>query len=168
MRHAHFGEGEYGQTETLIRSLLGVDRGAKTQRARRDAEGSLTPESYIGYSRAERFVGGKLQPGRPATYAFPATVPQDDLALGGEWTVLQERALAGLGAKLRLHFHAAKVYLVLGGKGKVDVLLDGKKQRTVRVNGDRLYTLVDSPRTLDKQLELRFTPGVAAYAFTFG
>ena len=168
VRHAHFGEGEYGQTETLIRSLLGVDRGAKTRVRNQTPEGSLTPESYIGYSRAERFVGGKLQPGRPATYAFPATVPQDDLALGGEWTVLQERALAGLGAKLRLHFHAAKVYLVLGGKGKVDVVLDGKKQRTVRVNGDRLYTLVDSPRTLDKQLELRFTPGVAAYAFTFG
>jgi hypothetical protein len=36
------------------------------------------------------------------------------------------------------------------------------------VNGDRLYTLVDSPRTLDKLLELRFTPGVSAYAFTFG
>jgi cytochrome c biogenesis protein CcdA/thiol-disulfide isomerase/thioredoxin len=168
VRHAHFGEGEYGQTETLIRSLLGVDRGAKTRVRDQTPEGSLTPESYIGYSRAERFVGGKLEPGRPATYALPATVPQDDLALGGEWTVLQERALAGLGAKLRLHFHAAKVYLVLGGKGKVDVLLDGQKQRTVRVNGDRLYTLVDSPRTLDKQLELRFTPGVAAYAFTFG
>jgi cytochrome c biogenesis protein CcdA/thiol-disulfide isomerase/thioredoxin len=168
VRHAHFGEGEYGQTETLIRSLLGVDRGAKTNVRNETPTGELTPESYIGYSRAERFVGGKVQPGRPATYAFPATVPQDGLALGGEWTVLQERALAGLGAKLRLHFQASKVYLVLGGKGKVDVLLDGKKQRTVRVNGDRLYTLVDSPRMLDELLELRFTPGIAAYAFTFG
>ena len=82
--------------------------------------------------------------------------------------MLQERALTDTGAKLRLHFHAAKVFLVLGGKGKVDVLLDGKKQRTVRVDGDRLYTLVDSPRTLDALLELRFTPGVSAYAFTFG
>jgi hypothetical protein len=57
---------------------------------------------------------------------------------------------------------------VLSGKGRVDVLVDGRKQRVVRVNGDRLYTLVSSPRVLDAILELRFTPGVAGYAFTFG
>ena len=168
VRHAHFGEGEYDRTEKLIRSLLGVDRGAPTQVRDQTPEGELTPESYIGSARAERFVGGELQPGRAAAYRFPPTVPQDDLALDGRWTVLQERAIAGAGAKLRLHFHAAKVYLVLGGKGTVDVLLDGKKQRTVNVNGDRLYTLVNSKRTLDALLELRFTPGISAYAFTFG
>ncbi len=168
VRHAHFGEGEYDRTETLIRKLLGVDHGTRTRVSDETPGGELTPESYIGSARAERFVGGPLQPGRPATYRFPATVPQDDLALGGQWTVLQERAVAGDGAKLRLRFHAAKVYLVLGGKGTVHVLLDGREQRTVRVNGDRLYTLVDSRRALDALLELRFTPGVSAYAFTFG
>jgi cytochrome c biogenesis protein CcdA/thiol-disulfide isomerase/thioredoxin len=168
VRHAHFGEGEYDRTETLIRRLLGVDRGSMTNVRDQTPEGELTPESYLGYTRAERFVGGELQPERPATYRFPARVAQDELALGGQWTVLEERALAGSGAKLRVRFHAAKVFLVLGGKGKVDVLVDGRKQRTVRVNGDRLYTLVDSPRTLDSLLELRFTPGISAYAFTFG
>ena len=168
VRHAHFGEGEYGRTETLIRKLLGVDHGTRTRVSDETPGGELTPESYIGSARAERFVGGPLQPGRPATYRFPATVPQDDLALDGQWTVLQERAVAGDGAKLRLRFHAAKVYLVLGGKGKVHVLIDGREQRTVRVNGDRLYTLVDSRHALDVLLELRFTPGVSAYAFTFG
>jgi cytochrome c biogenesis protein CcdA/thiol-disulfide isomerase/thioredoxin len=168
VRHAHFGEGEYDRTETLIRRLLGVDGGPWTQVRDETPGGELTPESYIGYTRAQRFVGGELQPGRPATYRFPPTVPQDSLALGGEWTVLQERAITGAGARLRVRFHAAKVFLVLGGKGKVSVLLDGKTLRTVRVNGDRLYTLVDSPHTLDSLLELRFTPGIAAYAFTFG
>jgi cytochrome c biogenesis protein CcdA/thiol-disulfide isomerase/thioredoxin len=168
VRHAHFGEGEYNRTETLIRRLLGVDRGAMTQVRDQTPDGELTPESYIGYARAERFVGSELQPGRPATYRFPAMVPQDDVALDGQWTVLQERALTGAGAKLRLRFHAAKVFLVLGGNGTVNVLLDGKKQRTVGVDGDRLYTLVDSPRTRDALLELRFTPGISAYAFTFG
>jgi cytochrome c biogenesis protein CcdA/thiol-disulfide isomerase/thioredoxin len=168
VRHAHFGEGEYDRTETLIRRLLGVDNGTRTQVRDETPGGELTPESYLGSARAERFVGGELQPGRPATYRFPATVPQDGLALDGQWTVLQERALTGAGAKLRVRFHAAKVFLVLGGKGKVNVLLDGKKLRTVRVDGDRLYTLVDSPHTLDSLLELRFTPGISAYAFTFG
>ena len=83
-------------------------------------------------------------------------------------TVLQERAVAGPGAGLRVHFSARKVYLVLGGRGKVDVYVDGEKQRTVRVNGDRLYTLVNSPRQREALLDLRFTRGISAYAFTFG
>jgi cytochrome c biogenesis protein CcdA/thiol-disulfide isomerase/thioredoxin len=168
VRHAHFGEGEYDRTETLIRRLLGVDGGPRTQVRDETPGGELTPESYIGSARAERFVGGELQPGRLSAYHFPPTVPQDGLALAGRWTVLPERAITDAGAKLRVRFHAAKVFLVLGGKGKVNVLLDGKKLRTVRVNGDRLYTLVDSPHTLDSLLELRFTPGISAYAFTFG
>ena len=71
-------------------------------------------------------------------------------------------------ARLRLHFYAAKVFLVLGGKGTVQVLVDGKPERTVLVTQDRLYTLVDGAKTRDGLLELRFSPGVEAYAFTFG
>ena len=48
------------------------------------------------------------------------------------------------------------------------VLVDGKPERTVRVTDDRLYTLVERPKIADHLLELQFTPGVAAYAFTFG
>jgi len=168
VRHAHFGEGEYDKTEKLIRNLLGVDRGSMTRVRDQTPEGMLTPESYVGYDRADRFVGDRLQAGRPAAYHFPATLPLHDLAFGGLWTVLGERAVAGLGAGLRVHFQASKVYLVLGGHGRVDVLVDGKRQRTVRVSGDRLYTLVDSRRELDALLELRFTRGISAYAFTFG
>jgi hypothetical protein len=59
------------------------------------------------------------------------------------------------------------VYLVLGGHGHVGVSVDGKRRQTVTVNGDRLYTLVHGPlRTA--LLELHFTRGVDAYAFTFG
>jgi len=167
VRHAHFGEGEYGNTENLIRTLLGVHSGSDTNIADTTPTGELTPESYIGYGRADRFVNQEQQ-GRPAEYRFPASVPQDDLALGGQWTVLEQRAIAGAGARLRVRFLASKVYLVLGGKGRVDVLVNGRKERTVRVNGDRLYTLVDSPKTQAALLELHFTPGISAYAFTFG
>ena len=57
---------------------------------------------------------------------------------------------------------------MLTGKGSVRVLVDGKPERTVRVRGDRLYTLVERDEIGDHLLELRFTPGVAGYAFTFG
>jgi hypothetical protein len=60
------------------------------------------------------------------------------------------------------------VHLVLGGHGSVAVRLNGKVERTVRIDGNRLYTLVTQSRAQDGLLELRFTPGLSAYAFTFG
>jgi hypothetical protein len=38
----------------------------------------------------------------------------------------------------------------------------------VHVTSDRLYTLVDGDSIDEATLELRFSPGVSAYAFTFG
>ena len=57
---------------------------------------------------------------------------------------------------------------MLTGRGSVSVLVDGKRERTVQVRADKLYTLVARPKLGDHLLELRFTPGVAGYAFTFG
>jgi hypothetical protein len=36
------------------------------------------------------------------------------------------------------------------------------------VNGQRLYTVRSSPNWEQALLELRFSPGVEAYSFTFG
>ena len=57
---------------------------------------------------------------------------------------------------------------MLSGQGDVQTLLDGKPLGRAHVTSDRLYTLVDGARSRDATLELRFSPGVAAYAFTFG
>jgi cytochrome c biogenesis protein CcdA/thiol-disulfide isomerase/thioredoxin len=168
VRHAHFGEGEYKQTEKLIRQLLGVASTPMTNVANTTPQGLMTPESYLGTARLDRLVGDPIHAGVPWTYHLPATVPPNDLAYGGRWKLEKERALAVKDARLRLHFRASKVFLVLGGHGSVDVLVDGKPVRTVQVDGDRLYTLVDSPHELQALLELRFTPSVSGYAFTFG
>jgi hypothetical protein len=50
----------------------------------------------------------------------------------------------------------------------VNVLVDGKPQKTVRVDAYKLYTLRAGEKVDDALLELRFSPGVRAYAFTFG
>ena len=60
------------------------------------------------------------------------------------------------------------MHLVLGGHGTVGVAVDGRRTETVRVDADRLYTLASSAQTREGVIELRFTPGVSAYAFTFG
>ncbi len=172
VRHAHFGEGEYGKTEQLIRRLLSQP-GDKLPVASRLTDPTpterMSPETYLGFQRLERYAGSKITPGADTLYRFPKSLAQNELAYGGHWRVDAERITSGRGAALRFHVVSKNVYLVLGGKGRVQVLVDGKPVRTVPVSGlSRLYTLLQSPRTRDGILELRFTPGISGYAFTFG
>ena len=47
--------------------------------------------------------------------------------------------------------------------------VDGRARRVLRVSGSpRLYTVARFDEYERGLLELRFSPGVAAYAFTFG
>ena len=93
----------------------------------------------------------------------------DSLAYSGRLRVERQRIVAGRDAALRLQFHARQVNLVLGGSGPLRVYLDGRFRRTVAVGGEpRLYTLLAFPELRQGLLELRFAPGLSAYAFTFG
>jgi len=172
VRHVHFGEGAYAETEHDIRLLL--EAGGSTELAGNVREPDRTPtelrtpESYLGYSRIGDYRGSPLRTDRPATYSFPASLPRDSFAYAGIWTVADERIVAGASARLRLHFHAHDVHLVIAGHGSVSVTLNGQRRGSVAVDGDRLYTLVTQDRARDGLLTLSFTPGLAAYAFTFG
>jgi cytochrome c biogenesis protein CcdA/thiol-disulfide isomerase/thioredoxin len=168
VRYFHFGEGEYGKTEKAIRTLLGSGVPAATRLADKSPTGAVTPESYLGYSRLDRNGGDLPAKDEEHAYTFPRGLLANELAFGGVWKLEEERAVAGLSAGLRLQYRARNVYLVLTGKGTVDVLVDGKPERTVRVASDRLYTLVERQKLGDHLLELHFSPGLAAYAFTFG
>jgi cytochrome c biogenesis protein CcdA/thiol-disulfide isomerase/thioredoxin len=172
VRYAHFGEGEYEQTETAIRHLL-AERGVAVPAAAAVADPTprerTTPESYLGYSRIDRFRGSPVVENRFATYRFPVTLEQDELAFAGNWRVESERSVAGRRARLALHFRARQIFLVLGGRGSVEVRVDGQRVRTVAVGGiSRLYSIAWLPEVREGLLELRFSRGVAAYAFTFG
>jgi hypothetical protein len=48
------------------------------------------------------------------------------------------------------------------------VLVAGKPVKTLDVTAYKLYTAVSSPQARDAVLELRFSPGVRGYSFTFG
>ncbi len=168
VRRVHFGEGEYGESERAIQKLLGERKVPLLRIADQTPRNLISPESYLGYARLDRFLGTPVHVDEPWRYYFPKALPKDNLAFAGVWKIEKERAVAVTNARLRFHVHALHVYLVLSGKGSVEVRADGRKQRTVRVNGDRLYTLLDAPRGFDGILELRFTPGIAGYAFTFG
>jgi cytochrome c biogenesis protein CcdA/thiol-disulfide isomerase/thioredoxin len=172
VRAVHFGEGAYDETEAQIRSLL-VERGATLGGRHvavvdRTPTDLTTPESYLGYERLERYAGSPIHQDKPGSYTLPLALPQNELAYGGTWNVGGQRILAVRDARLRLHFHARNVYLVLGGKGQVESFVDGKRLGSIAVTGDRLYTILSGETVRDAVLELRFSPGVDAYAFTFG
>ena len=134
----------------------------------RTPTGLITPESYLGYGRLANYAGSPIAQDQLASYKLPFVLDLNQLAYGGFWRVGVQRIVAGRGAALRLHFQARKVHLVLGGRGSVTVILNEKPLRKVAVTEDRLYTLISLPRIEEGRLELRFTPGVEGYAFTFG
>jgi cytochrome c biogenesis protein CcdA/thiol-disulfide isomerase/thioredoxin len=171
IRFHHFGEGSYDETESWIRRLLGEKvETERTSVADRTPSDITTPELYLGYARLANFANDRVASDQEAGYRFPgrALLP-DELAYSGRWTVEAERIVAGRGARLRLRFQANDVFLVLAGDGRVDVVVDGRSLRTVRVSGTpRLNTIAGFPNLTRGLLELRFSPGVAGYAFTFG
>jgi cytochrome c biogenesis protein CcdA/thiol-disulfide isomerase/thioredoxin len=171
IRYEHYGEGAYRETENVIRTLLGEKvRAARTSVADQTPSDITTPETYLGYARIDKLANRTLAFDAAAQYEFPTRgLRLDQIAFAGRWTVEAARAVAGSDARLRLSFQANDVFLVLGGKGRVEAIVNGRRKRTIRVSGTpRLYTIARYPRLTRGLLELRFSPGISGYAFTFG
>ncbi|MER6466940.1 cytochrome c biogenesis protein DipZ [Streptomyces sp. NPDC001228] len=174
VRYFKFGEGQYAQTEDLIRTLLkqadpSVVLPPKTgQRDARLTKGR-TPETYLSNLRISGYVGDPLLKDKPEVYRFPSDIPVNHLALDGTWTAGYQYFTAGDHARLAFTYRARNVNLVLGGTGTVTVLVDGRTVKSFPVAGSpTLYRLVDESAARTAHLELRVTPGVQAYSFTFG
>ena len=170
VRYTHFGEGAYGETESWIRRLLGENvRARRTSVEDRTPTDITTRESYLGYARLDRFAGS-ITPDREFPYVFPRRpLIQDELAYAGWWTVTPEHISSGRDARLRLRFQANAVFIVLAGEGHVRALVDRRPVPTISVSGTpRLYTVARFDSFKRGLLELRFSPGVEGYAFTFG
>ena len=186
VRYVHFGEGEYGEKEKVIRDLLAeagrpVKGGDVRVKAVAPSTTVTTPETYLGAARAERFTNSMLSPGSHH-FTAPQSLPANEFAYHGNWRIALDSATAGAGASLDLNFGARRVYLVLGSPGrdrKVGVLLDGQPISAadagsdvhggvVTVTGQRLYNLVNLPKVGHHVLTLEPEAGVEGYAFTFG
>jgi cytochrome c biogenesis protein CcdA/thiol-disulfide isomerase/thioredoxin len=179
VRFAHFGEGAYEESERVIRQLLaepGLPPLVSGEIEEQTPKGPQTPESYLGYGRLDRLVGNPVRPDELAVYELPGFVPEHALGFGGSWTIELERAVAGEDAALRLHFQGDEVFLVLTpeqGPGTVQVTLDGERLAPVQVTEAKLYKLAETPSVENAVaqfhlLDLELSPGLAAYAFTFG
>jgi thiol-disulfide isomerase/thioredoxin len=174
VRHVDFGEGAYGQTETLIRKLLVAANPSIVLPPRTDIPDATpseqtTPESYLGYQHPGNLAYQTVAENQMSGYQIPSSLPADEYAYGGQWLIGNESSTAGPGATLDLNFSAKDVYLVLGGTGTVRVNVGGRPTQTVAVTGvPRLYTLVGPGPYQQNLLALSVSPGVQAYDFTFG
>lgn len=164
VRQVHYGEGAYDETQRLIEQLLDVEAAGPGPGSDPQMTAQRTPELYLGSQRATNVVN--LDPA-DGDYEL-MDVPLDGIALGGRWEVQDERIVAGEGAVLRLKYFAHDVNLVLGGEGVVRVIEESGKPSTVKVQGaPTLYRLTEH-QPAQREVELRVSKGVSAYAFTFG
>ncbi len=85
--YTHFGEGDYDVTEHNIRVLLGL-KGEAADTAQMPSMWSShqTPETYLGYARAER-AKADLVHDKATDYCFPDMLPADSWSLNGKWQV---------------------------------------------------------------------------------
>lgn len=202
IRRHHFGEGEYAESERAIQSLLaeaghpdalnvpiGLTGGpAQGALAAADSADVRSPETYVGYARAENFASpGGVVRDAAHRYDAPAHPALNDWGLAGTWQVGAEHAtLAAPAGRIVYRFHARDLHLVLGpgANGKpvrFRVTVDGAApgdahgtdvdaQGYGTVTGQRLYQLVRQPGAIaDRTFSIEFLDaGVDAYAFTFG
>jgi cytochrome c biogenesis protein CcdA/thiol-disulfide isomerase/thioredoxin len=199
IRYHHFGEGDYAESEQVIQQLLAeaghkdvannlIDAHAQGVQMAADDADVRSPETYIGFQRAENFASaGGVKADKPHAYTAPAKPSLNQWGLAGTWMVDGEHAtLDSSPGRIVYRFHARDLHLVLGpGKdGKpvhfrvsVDGAAPGASHGTDTaedgsgvVTEQRLYQLVrQSGEVGDHTFSIEFMdPGVQAFAFTFG
>lgn len=210
IRSHHFGEGNYEESEQTIRQLLaeagytnlppagmalpgtappGMESAkADGVQAPADEAHDKSPETYIGYARAQNFRSrGGLVQDRKQTYTVPSSLALNQWALGGSWSVDTEKAvLSKAPGKIVYRFYARDLHLVVGpgpdGKPvRFRVQLDGSAPGAnhgadTDGNGDgvikeqRLYQLIRQAAEVGEHVfSIEFLDAdVQAYSFTFG
>jgi len=186
IRHHHFGEGEYQQSEMVIQQLLaeagseGAGRDLVSVEARgieapADWASLRTPETYAGYERTENFASpGGAVPGKRHVYQVPAELRLNNWALAGDWTMDEQAAtLNEAGGQISYRFHARDLHMVMGpgapdAPGRFRVLIDGQPpgpahggdvddQGHGTVAEQRLHQLIRQPGPItDRTFEITF------------
>jgi hypothetical protein len=198
IRHHHFGEGEYEQSEMIIQQLLD-NAGKATSRelvsiegrgveARADWGSLKSPEIDLGYERSENFASpGGIVPDKRRGYAAPARLRLNQWALSGDWTIGKQPAVLNeASGRIACRFHARDLHLVMAPRVRemsvqFRVLIDGQPpgaahgidvgaQGNATLAEPRLYQLIRQPKPItDRQFEIEFlSPGMEVFAFTFG
>ena len=186
IRHHHFGEGEYQQSEMVIQQLLAEAgfAGAGHELVSVDAHGAeaaadwatlRSPENYTGYERTENFSSpGGAVPGERHAYTAPTELRLNHWALSGDWTMEEQAATANeAGGQIAYRFHGRDLHLVMGPAVRdtlvrFRVLIDGQPPGAAHgvdvddqghgtVAEQRLHQLIRQPGPItDRTFEITF------------
>jgi thiol-disulfide isomerase/thioredoxin len=146
LRFAHFGEGEYQDTERAIQTLLRELGSKKTfpepMAPLRDTDQPgaacyrTTPELYLGTRRGQVANEGGFQKtaeGVAAEYVLPEQLAADQAYLGGPWVSEEERIQSGgseaIPSSILVYCLAKEINLVMASpedEQPVEILLDGQ------------------------------------------
>jgi hypothetical protein len=198
IRHHHFGEGEYEQSEMVLQMLLreaGADVeqgfvGITSHGVETAADwGHLgSPETYLGYQRAVGFASPEaVVPDEPRVYSAPAALRRNQWSLSGDWRIGTVPVLLDEpGGSITFQFRARDLHLVMGPPPAAPpvrfmVRLDGGRpgeghgvdvddQGHGVADYQRMYQLIRQPEPItDRRFEIEFIDGgVEAFVFTFG
>jgi thiol-disulfide isomerase/thioredoxin len=186
VRHQHFGEGAYDQSEMIIQQLLreagatnvsmeSVSVEGRGLEATADWASLRSGENYLGYDRTQNFAspGGAIVD-KARMYELPMRLRLNEWALSGDWTVKKEpTALNKANGRIAYRFHARDLHLVMGPKApgsavRFRVLIDGQapgpahgsdvdEQGNGTVIQQRLYQLIRQTKPIaDRQFEIEF------------
>ena len=186
IRHHHFGEGDYEQSEMVVQRLL-IDAGAdgigqdlvsvdaRGVEAAADWDSLWSPENYLGSERSESFAspdGAVL--GTRHVYAAPARLRLNHWALSGDWTVQRLAVVLNeADGGIVYRFHARDLHLVMapatrGTPVRFSVRIDGEApgaghgadvddQGHGTVTDPRLYQLIRQPGPIsERTFEITF------------
>jgi cytochrome c biogenesis protein CcdA/thiol-disulfide isomerase/thioredoxin len=182
LRYVHFGEGEYRKSEEVIRQLLkeaGRDAASIAHAAEPDIR-SATPETYLGYARAQGLVANRPVLKDKAAEYTPARKPRNgEWTLSGKWTITSEYSATQDTGVLQLGFNARDVFLVIEPEevgGSIQVLVDSKPPEdtrdvhngTMHPHKSSLYHLVRMKSPGPHVLTLSVRGKMRLFAFTFG
>lgn len=171
VRGYRIGEGDYADSERLIRKLLQESGNDPTDvpitpisgagiEAQADWNNLGSQEAYVGYAKAANFRSpGGIRKGTSSHYNLAPSLPLNGWDLAGNWTIGREfTRLDGSAGKLRFRAHARDTHLVLGGASygrpvRFRVTIDGAAPGTSHgidvdadgwgaIKEDRLYQIV--------------------------
>ncbi|MBI5891480.1 MAG: cytochrome c biogenesis protein DipZ [Nitrosomonadales bacterium] len=198
IRHQHFGEGAYAETEQMIQTLLkeahgdlalggGLVQVSGAGAMAAAAAMERSPETYLGYARQENFASPEtIRRDAAAEYTAPRKLEPDQWALSGTWQVTRESAvLKARGGAIGFRFQGRDLHLVLGANSgkplRFKVTLDGIAPGAHRgtdidaagngvIREQRLYQLIrQSGEIRERTFRIEFPDdGAEAFAFTFG
>ncbi len=175
--YEHFGEGDEAILENNIRYLLNKTAKPFIRQPSipYSAQDRISPETYLGYERSDR-------DNRPANYItdrdqmyhFPRQLPLNAWALDGVWRALPDRII-GMQSnnRLRLHFRAKTVYLVVGSERgtpiKLTVQFNGQVKPALQVSDHTLSPVLTLDHVVEGDMVIESAePGLAIYTVTFG